>query len=165
MQYHIRAASERCFPSVRTVALLLHIIFIIRTGVQTVLPWRPDGCNSFPHLALSMITSGRCCPVVQTDAAVFPYLCLRRKSDFLSNIDEHPDELLRHPDGCNLELFETSGHWWASGRMLLTDERPDAVLGHPDGNKGSDFSELEFTQNLPWTLKKPYCNLWHWNLS
>jgi hypothetical protein len=34
------------------------------------------------------------------------------------------------------------------GWMLLTDERPDALLGRPDRNKGSDFSELESTQNL-----------------
>jgi len=85
--------------------------------VRTVLPWRLDGCNSSPHLALSRIASERCCPVIRTDAAVFPYLCLRRKSDFLLNSDERPDTLPQHPDGCNLDLFETSGHWWASGRM------------------------------------------------
>jgi len=26
-------------------------------------------------------------------------------------------------------------------------------LGHPDGNMGSNFSELESTQNLPWIHK------------
>jgi hypothetical protein len=36
-----------------------------------------------------------------------------------------------------------------SGRMLLTNERLNALLGRPDGNKGSEFSELEYAQNLP----------------
>jgi hypothetical protein len=31
---------------------------------------------------------------------------------------------------------------------LLTDELPNSKLGRPDGNKGADFSELEFAQNL-----------------
>jgi hypothetical protein len=44
------------------------------------------------------------------NAAVFPYLCLGRKSDFLSNTDKRPDELLKRSDGCNLEQFKTSGH-------------------------------------------------------
>jgi hypothetical protein len=92
--------------------------------VRTVLPWRLDGCNSSPHLALSRIASERCCPVIRTDAAVFPYLCLRRKSDFLLNSDERPDTL---------------------------PQRPDAWLGHLGRSLGSDFSELESAQYLLWT--------------
>jgi len=135
---------------------------------------RPDGqlCNRILRFMLSILrprldgvalllqvntiirtVSGRCCPIVQTDAAVFPYLCLWRKFDFLSNSDERSDVLPWRPDGWNLELLESSRHWWVSGRMLLTDECSDILLGRPDGNKGSDFSELEFAQNLPWTLK------------
>jgi hypothetical protein len=106
-QYHIRVEFERCCPSVQTVALLLHVIFIIRNSVQTILPWRPDGCNSSPRLALSRIASGQCRLDVRANAAVFPYLCLRRKSDCFSNIDERMDMLLRRPDRCNLEQFET----------------------------------------------------------
>jgi hypothetical protein len=86
--------------------------------VQTVLPWSLDGCNSSPRLlALSRIASGRCCPVVRTDAAIFPYTCLWRESGFLSKTDEHPEGLPWHPNGCNLELFKYSRHWWALGRM------------------------------------------------
>jgi hypothetical protein len=44
-----------------------------------------------------------------------------------------------HPDGI-ATLY---------GRMLLTDERPDALMSHPDESLGSDFSELESSQNLP----------------
>jgi hypothetical protein len=73
------------------------------------MPWHPDSCNSS--------SSGRCYPVVRTGAAIFPYLCLWRKFDFLSNSDEHSDVLPWRPDRCNLELFESSRHWWASGRM------------------------------------------------
>jgi hypothetical protein len=88
----------------------------IKDCVRKVLPWRLDGCNSSPRLALSRIAFGWCCLVIWIYATVFPYLWLWRKSDFLSKTDECPDVLLRRPDGCNLELFETSRHWWASGR-------------------------------------------------
>jgi len=96
------------------VALLLHTISI-RSGVQTVLPWHLNGCNSSPRLTLSRIAFGRCRPDVRTYAVFFPYLCLRRKFDFLSNTEERPDVLLRWSDGCNLEQFETSRQRWASG--------------------------------------------------
>jgi hypothetical protein len=46
-------------------------------------------------------------------------------------------------DGC------PNGIATLSRPMLLTDERPDAFLGRQDGNKGSNFFELESTQNLP----------------
>jgi len=39
-----------------------------------------------------------------------------------------------------LNLLDTDG---------LTNERLNALLGRPDGNKGSEFSELEYAQNLP----------------
>jgi hypothetical protein len=67
-------------------------------------------------------------------AVVFPYLCLKKKSFYLSNTErppdgiamssgwmhlnarffwnseERPDVLMRRLDGCNLELFKTSRH-------------------------------------------------------
>jgi hypothetical protein len=46
-------------------------------------------------------------------------------------------------DGRPDDIATTSGH------MLLTDKRPDALLDRRDRKKGSDFSELESTQNLP----------------
>jgi len=55
--------------------------------------------------------------------AVFLYLWLRRKSNFLSNSDECPDALPQRLDGCNLELFEISKHWRASGRMTGPSRR------------------------------------------
>jgi hypothetical protein len=88
-----------CCLIVRTVTLLWHVITIIRT------------------------VSGRCCPVVQTDAAVFPYMCLTCCHDVLWNFDERPDMLPWRPDGCNLELFESSRHWWASERMTWPSGR------------------------------------------
>jgi hypothetical protein len=63
--------------------------------------------------------------------------------------------LLRHPDGCNLDsskLLDTDGSpdgiAMSSGRMLLADERPDVILSRLDGCLGSNFSDLESTQNL-----------------
>jgi hypothetical protein len=65
-----------------------------------------------------------CCHDVQTDATLN---CLN-----LLDTDRRPD-----------------GITTLSGRMLLTNERLNALLGRPDGNKGSEFSELEYAQNLP----------------
>jgi hypothetical protein len=88
-----------------------------------VLPCRSDGCNSSPRLALSMITSGWYCPVIWTDGTIFTYLCLWRKSNFLSISNERPDMLPWRPNGCYLEFFETSRHWWASERMIELSRR------------------------------------------
>jgi len=109
------------------------------TGVRSALSWRPDGCISSPRLSLSRIASGQCRHVIRMVAAVFPYMCLQRKSFYLSNTEwrpdgiatssrrmhlnvgffwnseERPDALLRRPDGCKLEQFESSRYWWASG--------------------------------------------------
>jgi len=94
--------SGRCCLSVRTVALQLHTIFIIRTRVLTVLPWRPDGCNSSPRLALSRIASER----LQLSSHI--YLCEWNLFTY------------RTLTGIRTVLpFESSKHWWASGRMTL----------------------------------------------
>jgi hypothetical protein len=96
-----RAASGWCCPSVRTVTLQLHAIFIIRTDVQTV--------ANLLHSCLIKES-------IWTVAAVFLYLCLRRKSFYLSNTEWSLDVLLRRPNGCNLKQFEACGHWWESRR-------------------------------------------------
>jgi hypothetical protein len=101
------------------VALLLHSIFIIRTERLDGVDWRSDGWTSSTRLAFSRIASERNNHVVRIVAAVFPYLCLERKSFYLSNTESRSDVLLRCPNGCNLEQFEASGHKWESGRKVL----------------------------------------------
>jgi len=59
--------------------------------------------------------------IVRTVVAVFPYLCFGKKSNGWSNTERRPNVLLRRPDG---------------------------ILRRPDGCKGSDFSYLEYVQNL-----------------
>jgi len=69
------------------------------------------------------------------------------KTFSLSNIERRPVVLLRRPDGCNLEQFETSGHRGRSGRKVLvvwTDdalivERPDEIPHRSDGCKGPEL--------------------------
>jgi hypothetical protein len=51
--------SGRCCPSIRTVVLPLHAIFIIRSERPDHGVWRPDGWTSSVRLALSRIASGR----------------------------------------------------------------------------------------------------------
>jgi hypothetical protein len=103
-----------CCPSFRTVVLLLHAIFIIRTERPDSVDWRSDGCNSSIRLAFLRIASRWNTYVVRTVAAAFPYLYLEMKSFYLSNTERRPDMLLIRPNGCNLKQFETSGHWWES---------------------------------------------------
>jgi len=85
-----------------------------------------------------------------------------------------------HPDGCKLSSHSMSTKeswnllelWWVFGRVAMTsgqmqpwtvrlldtDGRPDAWLGCPNGNMGSDFYELESSQNLPWTFEELFYN-------
>jgi hypothetical protein len=102
------------------VELLLHTIFIIRTERLYSVDWRSDDWTSSAWLALSRIASGRNNYVVQTVAVVFPYLCLKMKSFYLSNTERRPDVLLRRTNGCNLEKLEAFGHRWESeGKVLV----------------------------------------------
>jgi hypothetical protein len=157
-----KAVSRRCYPSVWMVTLLLHAISIIRTGVRTVYTCRPNGCKSSPHLALSRIASGRCRPFVRTIAAVFPYLCLRRTSFYLSNIKWRPDMLLRRPNGCNLEQFESSRHWWESGRNNYVVRKDVAWLMSVQTIERDVRTESWDPTSLTWNLCKIYfeAHLW-----
>jgi hypothetical protein len=44
-------------------------------------------------------------------------------------------------------------------KLLDTDGHLDTSLGRLDGNKGSDFSKLESTQNLPRTSEMAFLKL------
>jgi hypothetical protein len=111
--------SRSCCLSVWTVALLLHVISIIRIERSDSVDWCPDGWTSSARLALSRIAFGRNNHVVQMVAAIFPYLCLEWKSFYLLNTERQPDVLLRRPNGCNLEHFEASRYIWESERKVL----------------------------------------------
>jgi hypothetical protein len=81
--------------------------------------------------------------IVQTVAAVFPYLCIGNKFHIC-------------PDGCKLEQFETSRHRVRSERKVLvvrTEDawivgRPDGITCHLDGCKGTAQHVLNSAQSL-----------------
>jgi hypothetical protein len=73
-----RAASGRCCPSIKKVALQLYAIFILRPERLDHEVWCPDGWTYFARLAFSRIASGRNSHVVRTVIAVLSYLCLER---------------------------------------------------------------------------------------
>jgi hypothetical protein len=153
---HIKATSGRCCPSVRTVATLMHAIFIIRTA------------------------SGLCCPDVRMVAIllhVLPYQGPRPDGVALSS---ERMQLYSHIHVCKGNSITC----WTlmSVRTCCHDVRTDATLnclnfldtdGHPnawpsclDGILGSDFSKLEFAQNLLWAswntfMKWRLWNKWH----
>jgi hypothetical protein len=101
---------------------------------RTMFPWRPNGCNSSPCLALSRTSSGR-----------------MQLSFHIRVCEGKPNS------SWTLMCVWTCCHgiWtdvrWSTENLLDTDGHPNARLGRPDGNFGSDFSELESVQNLPWT--------------
>jgi hypothetical protein len=96
-------------------------------GVRTVLPRRPDGCTWTLDSSRTLNSVRTICHYVRTDAIL----------NSLKFLDTNG-----RPDGK-----------FSSGRMLLADERPDGITHRLNGCVGSDFSEWESTQNLPWTLK------------
>jgi len=63
--FHNKAASGRCFPSVRTVALRLHEITIIRLGASgpwRLTSWRLNWCTQFPYMKLDRSDHEDCRP-------------------------------------------------------------------------------------------------------
>jgi len=94
-----------------------------------VLPCRPDG---YSYLPISV--------------------CVWRKSDFLSNCDECSDVLPWRPDECNLKLFESSRHWWVSGRychVIRTDVANRWTSGCFTGSSGRKLGD---STSLNWNL-------------
>jgi hypothetical protein len=142
-----RAAFRRCCPSVRTITLQLHAIFIIRTGVRTVLPWRSDGYKSAPHLALSRIASGRVdlssgrlqlsshiCVCEENPFTCWTLDCVRTCCwDIRTDATLNSSKLLE-TDG-SLDGITTSSEqmlldWWASGRLTGTSEQKQGIWLH-----------------------------------
>jgi hypothetical protein len=129
--------------------------------------WSPDVGIWITILALWMGASGR----LQQSS----HICvLEGNPEAWSNTESRPDVLLKRPDGCKLEQFETSRHsgrferkvlvvwtddaldWCASwrydtssGRLVLwTAGRPDGMTRRPGGWQGTEFSNLQTVQNL-----------------
>jgi hypothetical protein len=169
--------SGRCCPSVRTIALQLYAISILRLERPNHVDWRFDdwtfvahyfhikACASGPRRLTSRRLKFVCTTflikdsvrmgthIVRMVAAVFPYLCLGTKSFSLSNTE-------RRLDRWKLEQIEASRHKGISRRKVLvvrtndalTVERSDGILRRPDGCKGSNSFDLESVQNLLETL-------------
>jgi hypothetical protein len=116
-----KATSGWCCPSVRTVALMLHAIPIIKTSFRTVLPWRPDGCNSSSCLALSRIAS---------EQLQLPFhICVSEGNHFTCRtLNSVQMVLLRRPDGCT--WTQNSFGTLKSVRTCCWDVRTDASLNN-----------------------------------
>jgi hypothetical protein len=143
--------------TVRSTFQNLQKFFHDLSRVRTVLPCRPNGHTSTArnfHVKASRIQTG--IHIVRTVETIFPCLCFEKKSHNWSNTEWRPDVLLKRLNGCNLEQFETSRHWWASGRKVivirtddtLTDERPDGIPRHPDGCNETELIDLNSAQSF-----------------
>jgi hypothetical protein len=145
--------SRWCCPSIWTVALQLHAILILRLERPDHREWRPDGWTSAAHyFHIKTCTFGPwrwtseqlnfvCTTclikdsvqteyhIVRTVAAVFPYLCLRKKSFYLSNTEGRPNGIATssgrfHRCTWTLDSFGTM----KSGRMICHYVWTDATL-------------------------------------
>lgn len=133
--------------------------------------WHPNGWTSSARLALSRIAFRWNNYVVQTVATVFPYLCLKRKSFYLSNTERRPDVLLRRLNECNLEQFEASGHEREFRRKVLVVQMDVAWLMNvlmeyhviQTDAKDLNFTVLNFAQSLleahNWNVDSEYNNI------
>jgi len=83
--------------------------------------WRPDGITT---------SSGR----------------MHWNTSIFSNSEERQDDLPLRPDGCNLELFEASSHWWASGRKDLV-VRTDVADWWASGQNTTSSERLTGNRN------------------
>jgi len=179
------AASGRCCPSILTVTHLVARNFHIKVWrIQTIIavvqtidlmhaisiyeawasePWRlSSGLLNYECMTCLMnlcVRTGT--HITQTVAAVFPYLYFGKKSHSWSNTERRLNMLLKRPDGCNLEQFETSRHRGRSWRKVLvvgtddawTVECPDDITRRPDDYKGTELTALNSAQSLLWSSK------------
>jgi hypothetical protein len=164
--------STRFYPSVRTVALPLHAISIIRSEY-------PDDWTSFARLALSRIVSGR----EHTSSRwlqLSSHICVWDRNPITCRtLNGVRTVLPRHPDRCtwtldssqplnsgrtichyvrtdNLEQFKASRHRGTSGQKVLvfrtddalTNERPDGISHRLDRCKGTKLTILNYAQSL-----------------
>jgi hypothetical protein len=118
---------------VRTVALLLHVIFIIRTERLDSEDWRLDGCKSSACLALSRIASGRL--KLSFHICVWkenPFACRTLKGVQTCCWDVWTDAIWNNsklldtngsPDGKILSSGWMLLDWWASGQNTTSSER------------------------------------------
>jgi hypothetical protein len=123
-----KAASGHYCPSIRTVALLLHAISILRPKCPDSGVWRLDGWTSFARLALSRIASGQNSHVIEMVAVVFPYLCFGKKSVYLSNTERSPDGIATSFGRIHLNAGFFSNFWRSSGHVAMTSELFEASI-------------------------------------
>jgi len=121
--YHNKAWSVRTLKAnVRTVELV-HAISIYEAWSSG--PWRLTSRRL--NLVCMFLSNPEWCPDGITTSS--GQMCWN--TGIFSNSEERPD-------GCNLELFEVSRHWWASGRNTTSS-------GRLTGNRNKS---LKTSQNL-----------------
>jgi len=125
--FHIKVSRVRTIGSVVQTVDLMHAIFIYEARASG--PWRlVSGCLDFKCTTCLMDERVRTgIHIVRTTAAVFSYLCFGKKSHSWSNTEWHPDVLLKRPDWCKLEQFETSRHRGRFGRKVLVVRKGNAL--------------------------------------
>jgi len=121
--FHIEASRVRTGGTVVQTADLMHVISIsnARTSGPCRLASERLDLNWDTCLMDERVRKGY--HVVQTVAAIFPYLCLDRNPEAWLNTDDHPDGLLNRSDGCKLEHFKASRHKGRSGRESTSSGR------------------------------------------
>jgi hypothetical protein len=106
--FHIKAWRFRTITFVVRTVDLMHAISIYEARVSG--PWRQTserlGFECMTCLMNERIRTE--IHIVRTVAAIFPYLCFRKKSHSWTNTEWRPSVLLKRPDECKLEQFKAS---------------------------------------------------------
>jgi len=141
--WHIRTMT----PIVQTVNLMsaISIYEALTSG-----SWRPlSGRLIFKYatcLTDERVRTG--IHIVQTIAAVFPYLCFGKKTHSWSNTEWRPNVLLKRPNGCKLEQFEASRHRGRSGWKVLVVRTDDALDSWASGRYITSSGLLQWIRFL-----------------
>jgi len=146
--FHIKAWPVRTIGYVVWTVDLVHPISIYEARASG--PWRPSSGRLNFECATCLMNERAWTGIyiVRIVAAVFPYLCFRKKSHSWSNIEWRPDVLLKRPDEGKLEQFKASWHRgrsrrkvlivrtddvldsWASGRYITSSRRLQGIQFH-----------------------------------
>jgi hypothetical protein len=141
--YHIEAWRFRTIGYVVRTVDLMHAISVYEARASE--PYRlSSGRLNFECATCLMDEHVRTgIHIVQTVAAVFPYLCFEKKSHSWSNTEWRLDVLLKRPEGCKLEQLEAFWHRGRSGRKVLVVRTDDALDSWASGRYITSSGRLQ----------------------
>jgi hypothetical protein len=145
--FHIKASRVQTMKAGVQTVVLMHVISIYvahafgpRKLASGGLDFECPTCLMYERVRMKI-------HIVQTVAAIFPYVCFGKKSYSLSNTEWRSDVLLKRPDECKLEQFEGSRHRERSGQKVFVVRTNDALDSWGSGRYITSFGRLPGNRN------------------